>query len=1070
MSDRLIGDRELAKTREAERAQSDKIVCDEQVALGQNERWTTRRTERPRRDGGDRAWGIALSGGGIRSSTFCTGILQALAGENRLKYFDYLSTVSGGGFIGSSLRWWWHGAHGIKDADGNRVEFGTEPNNFPYGTWDPREPELAREVADKDAAIAEAQRANLEFLRNHGYYLTPGNGITIWSGIAVVVRSMLLNLLVWIPLAILLFYLLWWVKADWPILNLVMPHIPSPLPESLIPARWGVLADGSVQDMLQAELKQALVHEENRQMMANVLSLPPVFGIFIWLSYALLLFFLAGSLAYSIQTSRTVGAGDAQLNRGHYRWGLVAILFLLVAIGLSFVNSSEFLIRFLCGCSDPKGVEDWAEWWGSSIWCIWIYAFVVGFVVFGAAILARIVIVKFRDGLHPDLHRISQVYVLRRYFEKKVSRWFKPMLALLIFGFVPVIFVLAYKLSGSPGFTGVFSLMAGMLAAVSTQAQTFGAGQRSAVMKVLIPVGAGLFLFGLVVVGYQLAMLLVEANILVVQLTEGTITISLVPPGSPYSAVVKRFEELGFEDLGGTATFVLRLVILSLVVLAVFMSTQVNTNQISLNRFYRDRLMEAYMPNAEAIRSGEAVHTEADGLWLSHLLHQHDPADEDPEPKPQTKWSIAGDLIKSMITGPWTAKTQEQIEAQEAGNAKGPPDYVGPYPLINTNIILVNDDDPKVRLRGGDNYLLSPLYCGSTSTDWSEMKDQDSPCKQVTLATAMATSGAAANPNAGYVGTGVTMGKLVSIVMMLLNIRLGYWVVSPKISGFSKFITELFATNHPRPNHLVPGALYSVTNRGYHRKSPIFELSDGGHFDNSAMYELIRRRCSVIVACDGEADKDYGFAGFVALQRRVAEDFGVQIIYPDFTEPQTGPLTSTGSGEPRRFLPKDTIPTRRLAYPHGEAALFAKRPFFVAEIIYPMTAENEQQPQGKAKKAAGAGKAGKADGIQAEDRRERGRLIYIKSTMIEDLSFSARGYKAKHPDFPHETTADQFFDPQQFEVYRELGYYAAKLMMDEIDQNWEPRDTRKERMRDFGIMGVEAGAESTGDGGLAAED
>ena len=49
--------------------------------------------------------GIALSGGGIRSATFALGVLQALAKHDLLRRFDYLSTVSGGGYIGTSLTW-----------------------------------------------------------------------------------------------------------------------------------------------------------------------------------------------------------------------------------------------------------------------------------------------------------------------------------------------------------------------------------------------------------------------------------------------------------------------------------------------------------------------------------------------------------------------------------------------------------------------------------------------------------------------------------------------------------------------------------------------------------------------------------------------------------------------------------------------------------------------------------------------------------------------------------------------------------------------------------------------------
>jgi predicted acylesterase/phospholipase RssA len=47
--------------------------------------------------------GLALSGGGIRSATFCLGVLQALARKNRLRQIDFLSTVSGGGYIGGFL-------------------------------------------------------------------------------------------------------------------------------------------------------------------------------------------------------------------------------------------------------------------------------------------------------------------------------------------------------------------------------------------------------------------------------------------------------------------------------------------------------------------------------------------------------------------------------------------------------------------------------------------------------------------------------------------------------------------------------------------------------------------------------------------------------------------------------------------------------------------------------------------------------------------------------------------------------------------------------------------------------
>ena len=49
--------------------------------------------------------GLALSGGGIRSATFALGVTQAFAAKDLMRRFDYLSTVSGGGYLGSSLTW-----------------------------------------------------------------------------------------------------------------------------------------------------------------------------------------------------------------------------------------------------------------------------------------------------------------------------------------------------------------------------------------------------------------------------------------------------------------------------------------------------------------------------------------------------------------------------------------------------------------------------------------------------------------------------------------------------------------------------------------------------------------------------------------------------------------------------------------------------------------------------------------------------------------------------------------------------------------------------------------------------
>ena len=78
--------------------------------------------------------GIALSGGGIRSATFSLGVLQALARHDVLQYIDYVSTVSGGGYIGLGLTWWLAGKSGSKET------YGVDSTTFPYGIDDPARP------------------------------------------------------------------------------------------------------------------------------------------------------------------------------------------------------------------------------------------------------------------------------------------------------------------------------------------------------------------------------------------------------------------------------------------------------------------------------------------------------------------------------------------------------------------------------------------------------------------------------------------------------------------------------------------------------------------------------------------------------------------------------------------------------------------------------------------------------------------------------------------------------------------------------------------------------------------
>ncbi|MGB2932653.1 MAG: patatin-like phospholipase family protein [Methyloceanibacter sp.] len=180
-----------------------KFFCDDSDCLVRREQEALRPWREQRERNVDDPWmGIALSGGGIRSATFCLGVLQALASKDFLKHFDYVSSVSGGGYISCSLQWWWH----QRDPNpkqtplklGVEGPLGRGKDDFPFGTSEPGPvPTGGGDVY---------KRARLKRLRDHGNYLAPGGVINYWSALGAVLRAILLNLLVWISLIGVVFF------------------------------------------------------------------------------------------------------------------------------------------------------------------------------------------------------------------------------------------------------------------------------------------------------------------------------------------------------------------------------------------------------------------------------------------------------------------------------------------------------------------------------------------------------------------------------------------------------------------------------------------------------------------------------------------------------------------------------------------------------------------------------------------------------------------------------------------------------------------------------------------------
>ena len=231
------------------------------------------------------------------------------------------------------------------------------------------------------------------------------------------------------------------------------------------------------------------------------------------------------------------------------------------------------------------------------------------------------------------------------------------------------------------------------------------------------------------------------------------------------------------------------------------------------------------------------------------------------------------------------------------------------------------------------------------------------------------------------ISVGLTRNRLVAFVMALLNLKLGYWAEHPDPDNCLR-------AKH-LPNHFHPG-LYHFGNligwKGFSEHRAFLQLSDGGHFENTGVYELVRRHTRLIIVCDGGADAEFSFSDFQTTVRRIEDDFGARVKLLDKASPdQVVPFSP---------VPKEDNDSG--VYPKD--AKFAKQGHMMARIMY-------------------------ADGSE-------GWIIFLKTTLIDKVSFKVKGYAAQNKDFPDQSTADQFFDEVQFEAYRELGYRLTMKMLE----------------------------------------
>jgi Patatin-like phospholipase len=289
-----------------------------------------------------------------------------------------------------------------------------------------------------------------------------------------------------------------------------------------------------------------------------------------------------------------------------------------------------------------------------------------------------------------------------------------------------------------------------------------------------------------------------------------------------------------------------------------------------------------------------------------------------------------------------------------------------PYQLINTALNIGGSKYANRRGRNADFFMFSPKYTGSRATRYVKTTDLEENSGDLDIATAMAVSGAAASSNMG-----ANTIRALTPTLTLLNVRLGFWLTNPTAlvkSRVGASFASLFEVFYFIKELL--GLLREDDGRVY--------LTDGGHIENLGIYELLHRRCRLVIAVDAEADEKMNFTSLMALERHALIDLGVRIDLPwaairDVTRKAANEVADSGG-------------MSTTAAPHGPHCA-------IGEIEYP--------------------------------DKQKGFLLYIKSSLTGDENDGIIDHKRRFPEFPHETTADQFFSEEQFEVYRALGFHAA---------------------------------------------
>lgn len=887
----------------------------------------------------DDRWALCLSGGGIRSAAFALGILQRIAAlevaskrqdekpGSALKQFEYLSTVSGGGYIGSWLSAW---LFQERRRGKERRKLMVPPIGGALNEDDTPDTVIpALNQRDSRGPLGDHEEAEpISNLRRNSHFLCPSfSAISpdLWSDVASVLRNLFLNWILLVPpmiLAVLVTKALYFALID--ARNITRENTSALFLVVMIVPTLCFLA--SLSFSVANRPARGWINVSQPRFLACDL-------MFFLFGAALLVFVLQSPYGLWALTKVTDALGvefDAKVKGAQFYGAVIARGAVLGAV---FYLVSWVLARlwtYVFGKTRrPPPPRPWQRWIDLGAWCVagaafgllsaaglallWYFnrsgsdATMAGFAcVLGlpwivmARIIADVIYISFAEFL-------SEVDVGLE-FQARSSGIF--MLAyigwLLWFGLVlgaPAAAkwiessVFVPSLAAGGGISGLLSVMLGASSKTKAAAEQVSGFRQYLGLNTIAAIAAALF-----------------AIILVALLSIS------------WDAAFRSFEPDANSHMPWTIVF---LAGFALSVLIIAASLVLSINRYSLHSLYRNRLVRAFLG---------ASRDEKDRDKTKNAFTDFDGGDS---PYLQDLW--------------------EPGVVPRGANWR-------PFHVISAALNLVSSKNLAWQERMAAPFTFSPLHCGSGSAIFSDgayrttfaTTTQPQPYGgKLTLGTAMAISGAAVSPSMGY-----NSSPGVAFLMALFNVRLGWWLANPRGDNpdFAK-VKPPFAL---RPFFMEMFGLTSETERWVY-------LTDGGHFENLGLYEMVRRRCRLIVVSDAGCDPDYTFEDLGNALRKIWIDLGVCIDLHGLDLLK------------KRFKERPT-PAKQAPY------------WAIGDIRY-----------------------GEADGGNSQD----GLLLYFKSGLHGTEPMNVLSYAIAHGTFPHETTLNQFFSESQFESYRMLGHEIA---------------------------------------------